>query len=68
MYMGDDIPDYEIMKQVGLPCCPADAAEEIKSISVYISDKRGGEGCVRDIVEQILRAQNKWVKLQGVRF
>ncbi len=64
MYMGDDIPDYEIMKQVGLPCCPSDAAEEIKSISVYISDKKGGEGCVRDIIEQILRAQNKWVKLK----
>ncbi len=62
MYMGDDIPDYEVMQRVGLPCCPADAAEEIKSVSVYISDKKGGEGCVRDIVEQILRAQNKWVK------
>lgn len=64
MYMGDDIPDYEIMKIVGIPCCPADAAEEIKAVSVYISDKKGGEGCVRDIVEQILRAQSKWVKLQ----
>ncbi len=63
LYMGDDIPDYEIMTQVGLPCCPADAAEEIKSISAYISDKKGGEGCVRDIIEQILRAQSKWVKL-----
>ncbi len=62
MYMGDDIPDYEIMKNVGLPCCPADAAEEIKSISAYVSDKKGGEGCVRDVIEQILRAQNKWVK------
>lgn len=60
LYMGDDIPDYEVMKAVGIPCCPADAAEEIKSISVYISDKKGGEGCVRDIVEQVLRAQGKW--------
>ncbi len=63
MYMGDDIPDHEIMQKVGLPCCPADAAEEIKKLSVYISHKKGGEGCVRDIVEQILRAQNKWVKI-----
>ncbi len=62
MYMGDDIPDYEIMQVVGLPCCPADAAEEIKTISAYISHKKGGEGCVRDIVEQILRAQGKWFK------
>lgn len=64
MYMGYDIPDYEIMKVVGIPSCPADAAEEIKALSVYISDKKGGEGCVRDIVEQILRAQTKWVKLK----
>ena len=63
VYMGDDIPDYEVMKLVGIPTCPADAAEEIKAISVYISDKKGGEGCVRDIIEQVLRAQGKWVKL-----
>ncbi len=63
MYMGDDIPDYEVMKVVGIPCCPKDAAEEIKSISVYISDKKGGNGCVRDIVEQVLRAQGKWFVL-----
>ena len=60
IFMGDDIPDYEVMKMVGIPCCPSDAAEEIKSISVYISDKKGGEGCVRDIIEQVLRAQGKW--------
>lgn len=63
VYMGDDIPDYEVMKVVGIPTCPADAAEEIKAISVYISDKKGGEGCVRDIIEQVLRAQGKWVKV-----
>jgi 3-deoxy-D-manno-octulosonate 8-phosphate phosphatase (KDO 8-P phosphatase) len=63
LYMGDDIPDYEVMKTVGIPTCPADAAEEIKSISVYISDKRGGEGCVRDVIEQVLRAQGKWFTL-----
>jgi len=64
MYMGDDIPDYEVMKVVGIPCCPADAAEEIKSISVYISDKKGGDGCVRDIIEQVLRAQGKWFNFE----
>ena len=63
LYMGDDLPDYEVMKAVGVPTCPADAAEEIKAISVYISDKKGGYGCVRDIIEQVLRAQGKWVKL-----
>ena len=63
VYMGDDIPDFEVMKVVGIPTCPADAAEEIKAISVYISDKKGGDGCVRDIIEQVLRAQGKWVKL-----
>lgn len=60
LYMGDDIPDYEVMKMVGIAACPADAAEEIKSISVYISDRKGGEGCVRDVIEQVLRAQGKW--------
>lgn len=61
IYMGDDIPDFKVMKMVGVPCCPADAVEEIKSISVYISDKNGGEGCVRDIVEQVLKLQGKWM-------
>jgi 3-deoxy-D-manno-octulosonate 8-phosphate phosphatase (KDO 8-P phosphatase) len=61
LYMGDDIPDYEVMKKVGLPCCPNDAANDIKDISVYISRFNGGEGCVRDIVEQALRAQGKWM-------
>lgn len=60
LYMGDDIPDYEIMKSAGLPACPADAAEEIKSLSMYISNVKGGDGCVRDVIEQVLRAQNKW--------
>ena len=61
VYMGDDIPDYNVMKKVGVPVCPADAAEEIKDISVYISDKNGGEGCVRDIIEQVLKVQGKWM-------
>lgn len=61
LYMGDDIPDYEVMKQAGIPVCPADADSEIKQISVYISDKKGGEGCVRDVIEQVLRLHNKWM-------
>ena len=61
MYMGDDIPDYPVMKKCGIPVCPADAAPEIKSISVYISDKNGGDGCVRDIMEQVMKAQDKWM-------
>lgn len=60
LYMGDDIPDFPVMKSVGMPCCPNDAAEEIQHISSYISNKKGGEGCVRDIIEQIMRVQGKW--------
>lgn len=61
VYMGDDIPDFKVMKNVGIPVCPADASEEIKNISIYISDKNGGEGCVRDIIEQVLKVQGKWM-------
>lgn len=60
MYMGDDIPDLPVMKLVGMPCCPNDAAREIQQTSKYISDKTGGNGCVRDIIEQVLRVQQKW--------
>jgi 3-deoxy-D-manno-octulosonate 8-phosphate phosphatase (KDO 8-P phosphatase) len=61
-YVGDDIPDYEIMTTVGLPCCPADAVPEIKAIARYISPRKGGEGVGRDIIEQVLKAQNIWLK------
>lgn len=61
LYMGDDIPDYEIMSRVGCPVCPADAAPEIKAISLYISHLKGGYGCGRDVVEQVLKAQGKWM-------
>ena len=61
VYMGDDIPDIPVMKEVGVPVCPADAAEEVKNIAVYISDKKGGEGCVRDIIEQVMKVQGKWI-------
>jgi 3-deoxy-D-manno-octulosonate 8-phosphate phosphatase (KDO 8-P phosphatase) len=60
MYMGDDLVDYQIMSVVGIPACPKDAVPDIKAISKYISAKNGGEGCVRDIIEQTLRAQKKW--------
>jgi 3-deoxy-D-manno-octulosonate 8-phosphate phosphatase (KDO 8-P phosphatase) len=60
LYMGDDIPDLLLMKLAGLPVCPADAVEEIKSISLYISPKTGGKGCVRDVIEKVLKIQNKW--------
>lgn len=62
IYVGDDIPDYEVMSRCGCPCCPADAAPEIKGISTYVSHKNGGYGCGRDIIEQVLRAQGKWMK------
>ena len=61
LYMGDDLPDYPAMMMAGIPVCPNDAAPEIKAISHYISDKNGGEGCVRDVIEQVLRAQGKWI-------
>lgn len=60
LYMGDDVPDFPVMKLVGMPCCPNDAAREIQQVSKYISDKKGGEGCVRDVIEQIMRVQGKW--------
>jgi len=60
LYMGDDIPDYPVMKRVGIPVCPSDAVEEIKSLCKYISDRKGGEGAVRDVMEQVLRAHGKW--------
>ena len=61
MYMGDDIPDLEIMRRVGCPVCPKDACPEIKTASLYVSDRIGGHGCGRDVIEQTLRAQGKWV-------
>ncbi len=61
IYMGDDIPDYQIMKRAGCPCCPKDAAPEIKEVSCYVSNVEGGYGCARDVVEQVLRAQGKWL-------
>lgn len=60
LYMGDDIPDYHVMKHTGLPTCPQDASPEIKTISKYISHKNGGKGAVRDVIEQVMKVQGKW--------
>ncbi|MFN8406626.1 MAG: HAD-IIIA family hydrolase [Sphingobacteriaceae bacterium] len=60
LYMGDDIPDFPVMKLAGLATCPADAVEEIKAISHYISPRNGGKACARDVIEKTLKAQNKW--------
>jgi len=60
-YMGDDIPDLPVMKVAGLACCPQDAVPEVKAISNYISHRNGGDACVRDIIEQVLKVQNNWL-------
>lgn len=60
LYMGDDIPDLKVMQVVGMPTCPFDAVTQIKEVARYISQQKGGEGCVRDVIEQTLRSQNKW--------
>ena len=61
LYMGDDMPDYEVIQKCGIPCCPKDAAQEIKELCVYISDKKGGDGCVRDVIEQVMKVHKKWL-------
>jgi len=61
LFMGDDIPDLHIMHEAGVSVCPLDAAEEIKSVAHYISHFKGGEGCVRDILEQVMKVQGKWL-------
>ncbi|THU32508.1 HAD-IIIA family hydrolase [Niastella caeni] len=60
LFMGDDIPDYEVMQQVGLPCAPADAATEIKQVAKFISLLTGGQGCVREVIEKVLKLNNHW--------
>ncbi|HLW32566.1 MAG TPA: HAD-IIIA family hydrolase [Aequorivita sp.] len=65
LYMGDDLPDYQIMQEVGLPTCPQDAVPEIKAISKYVSHKKGGKGCVRDVIEQVLKVHGKWIVSEG---
>lgn len=62
LYMGDDVPDLEAMRRVALPACPKDAATEILEVSQYVSAKKGGEGCVRDVIEKTLRIQSRWIE------
>jgi 3-deoxy-D-manno-octulosonate 8-phosphate phosphatase (KDO 8-P phosphatase) len=59
-YMGDDLPDFDVMLRVGLAACPADAAYEIQAIADYISPYNGGSGCVRDLIEKVMRLHGKW--------
>lgn len=60
LYMGDDVPDLPAIKMAGLPCCPQDAAPEIKEICAYVSHKNGGKGAARDVIEQVLKVHGKW--------
>ncbi|TDH26531.1 3-deoxy-D-manno-octulosonate 8-phosphate phosphatase [Segetibacter sp. 3557_3] len=67
LFMGDDIPDVEVMEQVGLPCCPADAVGEIKAVSKYISPINGGFGCGRDVIEKVLKVRGHWAEDTTIR-
>jgi len=67
LYMGDDLPDFHVMKKVGLPACPKDAVQEIQDISLYVSQKKGGNGCARDVIEQVLKVQDNWITNNDVK-
>lgn len=67
LYMGDDLPDLSVMQTAGLACCPADAARDIKEIAHYISPLKGGEGCVRDVIEKVMRLRGNWGEDDTVR-
>lgn len=60
LYMGDDLPDIPALQCVGLACCPADAVNEVKEVAQYISPFKGGEACVRDVIEKVLRLNDHW--------
>jgi 3-deoxy-D-manno-octulosonate 8-phosphate phosphatase (KDO 8-P phosphatase) len=60
LYMGDDMPDIPPMQMVGLPTCPQDAVQEVKAVAKYISHKNGGDACVRDVIEQVLKVRGDW--------
>ena len=68
LYMGDDIPDYHVMKLVGIAACPQDSVPEIKSVSAYVSHKNGGHGAVRDVIEQVMKVQGKWMEYFNARY
>ncbi len=61
LYMGDDIPDLEVLQMVGVAACPSDAVQEVKAVCHYVSHKGGGAGCVRDVIEQVMKVQEKWL-------
>ena len=61
LYMGDDNPDIDVLKIVKISTCPSDASSDVKEVCDYISNKKGGEGCVRDVIEQVMRVHNKWI-------
>ena len=60
LYMGDDLPDIPLLEKVGLPCCPEDAVPEVRAVSKYISSRSGGKGCVRDVIEKVLKLNDHW--------
>lgn len=60
LYMGDDLPDYQVMKRVGLAACPSNSVDEIRDLSHYVSPYAGGDGCVRDVIEKVLKLRNDW--------
>lgn len=60
LFMGDDLPDFEVLQLVGMPCAPADAVSEIKQVAKYISLAPGGQGCVRDVIEKVLKLNDHW--------
>ena len=62
LYMGDDLVDLPVMREIGIPTCPLDAVPEVKAASLYVSDRKGGQGCVRDVLEQVMRSQGKWAE------
>ncbi|HEX3008107.1 MAG TPA: HAD hydrolase family protein [Bacteroidales bacterium] len=66
LYMGDDIPDIEVLKMVGISTCPADAVEEVKAVCMYISPREAGKGCVRDVIEQVLKVNQVWMDTKTV--
>ena len=65
IFMGDDIPDLRVMQCVGLPVCPSDAVPEVKAISQYITEKPGGKGAVREVIEKVLKVQGKWMTAEA---
>jgi 3-deoxy-D-manno-octulosonate 8-phosphate phosphatase (KDO 8-P phosphatase) len=66
LFMGDDIPDLEVMEMAGVACCPFDACVEIKEISHYISPLNGGMGCGRDVIEKVMKLQGTWQHTRAV--